>query len=267
MLAEALISFRESLEAALVVGIVLAYLERTGNVRYNRHIYLGVVAGILASLAGGFALYSIGSDFEGASAKIFEGSMMLLGSLLVSWMILWMLRQAHVKKEIEQKVGKELGEKHAFGLLVFVFVSVFREGIETVIFLSASFFTSQAFSVSGVLLGFGAAVLLAFLIFEAAVRVDLKTFFNATSILLIFFAAGLFSHAIAEFQEGGILPEQGPAWDSSWLVSKESAAGIALKSLFGYTPTPTSLRVFAYLFYWALIGIAYRNIDRLHKVI
>jgi len=267
MFAEALISFRESLEAALVVGIVLAYLEQTGNTKYNRHIYLGVFAGILASLIGGLALYSIGSDFEGASAKLFEGSMMIIGSVLVSWMILWMLRQAHVKREIEVRVSREISRGYAQGLFFFVFISVFREGIETVIFLSASFFSVQAFSVLGVLIGFAAAVLLALLIFEAAVRVDLKTFFNATSILLIFFAAGLFSHGIAEFQEGGFLPEQGPVWDSSWLVSEGSTAGIALKSLFGYAPTPTPLQVFAYLFYWVLIGAAYRNIGRIHKII
>jgi len=267
MLVEAIISFREALEAALVVGIVLAYLERTGNTRYNRHIYLGVCAGVFVSLLGGFILFSLGNDFEGAGAKLFEGSMMLIGSLLVSWMILWMLRQAHVKKEIEAKVGKELGEKHALGLLLFVFVSVLREGIETVIFLSASYFSSASFSVFGALFGFGLAVLLAFFIFEAAARVDLKTFFNSTSILLVFFAAGLFSHGIAEFQEAGLFAGQAPVWDSSWLVGKESAAGVIMKTLLGYTPAPTALRVEAYLFYWTVIGLAYRNIDRLHKVI
>jgi len=267
MLVEAIISFREALEAALVVGIVLAYLERTGNARYNRHIYLGVCAGVFTSLLGGFLLFSLGNDFTGTGAKLFEGSMMLIGALLVSWMILWMLRQAHVKKEIEAKVGKELGEKHAFGLLLFVFVSVLREGIETVIFLSASFFSSASFSLFGTLLGFGLAIMLAFLIFEAAARVGLKTFFNATSILLVFFAAGLFSHGIAEFQEAGIFAEQAPIWDSGWLVPEGSAAGAIMKTLFGYTPAPTALRLEAYLFYWAAIALAYRNLGRLHKVI
>lgn len=267
MFVEALISFRESLEAALVVGIVLAYLEHTKNTKYNRHIYLGVSAGIVVSLLAGFALYSIGSDFEGAGAKIFEGSTMVIGALLVSWMILWMMRQAHVRQEIETKISREISEKHALGLLVFVFISVLREGTETVLFLFASYFSAQSISLIGVLAGFVGAVLLAYLIFESAVRVNIKTFFNATSILLIFFAAGLFSHAVEEFQEGGILASQQPLWNSSWLVEGDSNAGLILKTLFGYTPEPTPFRVYAYVLYWLAIIVAYRNIDRLHKII
>lgn len=267
MIAEFFISFREALEAALVVGIVLAYLERTGNSRFNRHVYLGVAAGVLASVIAAFAFQTIAGGFEGRGEKIFEGTLMVAAAVLVSWMVLWMMRQEHVRSEIEDKVRKEMSGGAALGLVFFTFLSVFREGVETVIFVSAAAGTGGEYTLFGVLAGLAAAVVLAFVVFETAVKVNVKRFFNATSLVLVVFAAGIFAHGVHEFQEAGILREQDELWSTKSILSDESALGSILRTLTGYNDNPTPFEVLAYAGYLTVIALAYRNIDRLHRII
>ncbi len=275
MVADAVITFRETLEAALVVGIILAYLEKSGNVKFNRHVFLGAGLGVFASAV--FALYFGGfSEFTqgvfGISEQLFEGILLLIGASLLTWMILWMLKQRHVREEIEQKVKLEISEGHALGLALFVFVSVFREGIETVIFLgSASVVGEGVVSFGGALLGIGAALLLAFLIFETAMRVDLKLFFNATSVLLVLFAAGLVSQGVHEFEEAGVLqeaPDNARLWNAKAVLNeKENPIGIILKVLVGYDDNPTPAQAAGYVAYLLLVFAAFSNLERLHKII
>ena len=183
-----LITFRETLEAALVIGIILAFLEKTKNFKYNKHVYLGAATGVVASIIFGAVFGDLSNVIRGVSEELFEGGILLFAALLLTWMILWMLKQKHIRKEIEGKVKIELDEGHALGLLAFVFVSVFREGIETVVVLNAAAFAAEGASLPGALTGIVAALILAFVLFETAIRIDLKMFFNATSIFLILFA-------------------------------------------------------------------------------
>ncbi|MEW6329691.1 MAG: FTR1 family protein, partial [Candidatus Micrarchaeota archaeon] len=106
MIAEFIITFRETLEAALIVGIILAYLERSGSAKSARHVYLGIAAGILASVFFGLVFQSFSSSLEawGIKEEIFEGVVITLAVLMMTWMILWMLKQRHVRREIEEKV-------------------------------------------------------------------------------------------------------------------------------------------------------------------
>lgn len=267
MLPEFLITFRESLEAALVVGIVLAYLERTRNTQYNRHVYLGIIAGLVASMVLAVSFESFAGGFQGKSEEIFEGTVMLIASAMITWMILWMLKQEHVRKEIEERVKVEIDSQHAMGLVLFVFVAVLREGVETVIFLSAAAFKESGFSLFGALGGIVAAVILAFIIFETAIRVDLKTFFHVTSILLILFSAGLVAHAVHEFQEAGILEEQKALWDTKSILDDKSLVGSILRSLLGYNDNPTLYEVLGYLGYIALVFVAYLNLDKFERFV
>lgn len=264
MLAEAIITFRETLEAALIVGIILAYLHRTGNFRYERHVWLGVGAGIVGSLVGAAIFPAIERLMP---EELFEGLIMLVASVMVTWMILWMLKARHIRHEIEKKVKVELDEKRATGLAVFVFLSVFREGIETVLFLGAAAFAGSSLSILGALAGMAGAVFLAFLLFETTMKVNMKLFFNVTSVILILFAAGLVSHAVKEFQEVKVLPAQEPIWDTSAILDDKSPAGAIPRALFGYRAKPTLLMVGTYLLYLLGVFAAYRNIERLHKEI
>jgi high-affinity iron transporter len=138
MISSFIITFREALEAALIVGIILSFLARTNQTKYNNVVYLGVVSGVVGSVIGAFLFNHIAGGFSGKAEEIFEGFTMLIGAVLLTTMILWMMKQKHIAKELEEKVSVEITKVHKFGLFSLVFVAILREGIETVIFLSAS---------------------------------------------------------------------------------------------------------------------------------
>lgn len=206
MIPSFIITFRETLEAALVVGIVLSYLARTRQTKYNNVVYISIASAIGASAIGALLFINIAGGFTGRAEKVFEGITMLVGALLLTTMILWMMKQRHIATEIEQRVAEEVSEAHRFGLFSLVFVSVLREGIETVIFLSAATLVSTENSLLGASVGIVAAIFLGYAIFVGSMRINLKKFFNVTSILLVLFAAGLVAHGIHEFQEAGVIP-------------------------------------------------------------
>lgn len=272
MAADAVITFRETLEAALVVGIVLAYLEKTGAVKFNKNVYFGVGAGVFASIVFGLAFGNIYDQLGDFFGKTLEAALLLIGATMLTWMILWMLKQRHVRGEIEHSVSTQIQSGHALGLSLLVFVSVFREGIETVVFLSSANVIGQgAVTLLGALSGIGAAILLAFVLFHTAVKVDLKFFFNVTSVLLVLFAAGLVSQAVHEFEEAGVLveaPDDQRLWDAKgFLNEKENPLGVFLKVLVGYDDNPTPAQGLAYAAYLLVVLLAFLNIDRIHKII
>jgi len=247
MLAEFVITFRETLEAALVVGIVLAFLAKTKRDEYNVHVYLGIGAGIVLSALFGLFLASVPGTLEGAAEEIFEGSIMVLAAIFVAWMILWMKGQKNVAGEIEAHARKHVESGYGLGLAIFIFLAVFREGFETAVFLASAYFQSSTISVLGAVLGVAAAVALGFLMFEFAIKVNLKMFFNASGLLLILFAGGLLLQAVHEFEEAGVLPEGAPLWNSESLLSQSSTLGTFLKALFGYASRPTLAQLGAYV--------------------
>lgn len=259
MIPSFIIAFRETLEAALVVGIVLGYLARVRQTRYNSVIYVGVAAGIVASVIGALLFNAIAGGFTGRSEEIFEGITMLVGAALLTTMILWMMGQRHIAAELEKKVAVQLGGARRFGLFALVFVAVLREGIETVIFLGAASFASIGNSLVGALVGITAAVILGYAIFVSSRKVNIKMFFNATSVLLILFAAGLVAYGVHELQEARVLPVLVEhVWDINPMVVVEGTyplmhengyVGSVLKGLFGYNGNPSLLEVLSYLAY------------------
>ncbi len=277
MIPSFIITFRETLEAALVVGIVLGYLVRTKQTKYNNVVYIGVVAGIVASIIGAFLFDNIAGGFEGRAEEIFEGVTMLLGAALLTTMILWMMKQRHIAHEIEQRVAAQVAKSYKFGLFLLVFISVLREGIETVIFLSAASFVSTDNNIMGALIGIIAAVFLGYAIFVGSIRISIKKFFSVTSILLILFAAGLVAHGVHELEEAKIIP---PVIEHVWdinpqlnpdgsypLLHEKGYIGSILKGLFGYNGDPSLTEVLSWLAYFALVFILWRNIEKVHKVI
>jgi len=256
---EFIIGFREALEAALIVGIMLAYLRKTGHGALERHVLLGAVAGVVASVLTAIAFNAFSVEFEGASEQLFEAATMLVAASVLSYMMLWMARNTQVRHEIGESVKNTLA-KGSGGLFLLAFVAVYREGVETVLLLAAAAFNSAGgTNLPEFVLGISGAIIVGWLIFEAGVRVDLKTLFLVTSVILLFFASGLVSHAVAELQEASVITFGGQqAWDTSGLLGKGNDVYLVARSLFGYTPTPSVLEAIAYLATLLGLGYAYR---------
>ena len=258
MFASFLITLREGLEAALIVGVVLGVLRKLGQSGRSRPVWLGVGAAVLASIAAGWALNVLGVAFEGRGEQIFEGIAMLLAAGVLTWMIFWMQRQGRqVQAELERDVRRAVSTGSTWVLFGLAFVAVVREGIETVLFLTAAAFSTTP---TATLVGGGAglivAIVLGWLIFAAGKRLDVRAFFRATSVLLILFAAGLLAHGVHELQEAALLPTVVEhVWDINPLLDENGAAGTFLKALLGYNGNPSLLEVIAYAAYLAAIGI------------
>lgn len=263
MITGLLITFRETLEAALVVGIVLAYLVKINQLGYRKFVWWGVLFGILISIAGAIIFTTLFGGLSGRTEEIFEGTLMFVAAGLLTTMILWMIRQGkYVAQHLEEQVSKEVSEKHAFGLMALVFFAVLREGIETVIFLGAASRVEEV-NILGPVLGIGAALIVSLLFFWGAIKLRIGRFFQITSIILIFFAAGLIAHGIHEFQEAGILPIiTEHLWDINWILNEESTFGSILKALFGYNGNPSFLEVASWSIYLVLAFGIYRSIEK-----
>jgi high-affinity iron transporter len=269
MIASFVITFREALEAALIVGIVLGYLARTKQTRYNAVVYLAIAAAAAASIAGAMLFTRVAGGFTGRAEEIFEGVTMLVGAGLLTTMILWMMKQRNVAAELRDRVASEVAQAQVVGLFSLVFVSVLREGIETVIFLGAASFVSADSNLIGGLVGLLAAAILGYLIFAGSMRLDLRKFFTVTSILLILFAAGLVAHGVHELQEAGLIPlvmehvwDINPALnpDGSYpLLHENGFMGSVLKALVGYNGNPSLLEVMSYLGYLVLVAVLWRR--------
>jgi high-affinity iron transporter len=271
MISSFVITFREMLEAALIVGIILSYLAKTKQRKYDNVVYVGIGAGVIASVIGAWLFVLVAGDFEGIGEQIFGGVTTLVGAALLTTMILWMRKQKNIAGALESRIAEKISGVNGFGLFSLVFVSVFREGIETVIFLGAANFVSSENNIVGALLGIVAAVILGYLIFVGSMKINLKKFFSITGILLIIFAAGLVVHGIDELQEAGIVqPLVAHLWDLNPpvnpdgtfpLLHEDGLLGSILHDLFGYVADPSLIEVASYAAYILLVFVAWRRMD------
>ena len=270
MFSNMLITFRETLEAALVISVMLAFLNRTRQQAYKRYVWWGVLAGILASFGFAFVFNAYLGGFSGRGEEIFEGLMMFLAAALLTFMIFWMMRQKRVVSELEGRVAQEIEESHIFGLFLLALTAVLREGVETVIFLKAATFLTGGFHAWGALMGIGGALVIAALFFLEIRRVRIKQFFQITSLILILFAAGLVAHGIHELQEARLLPIMVEhLYDMNWIINEKSILGEMLKSLFGYNGNPSLSEVVGYLGYLTFALVSFLKMGRVkpeHKV-
>lgn len=250
------IMLREGLEAALIVGIVLAYLKQVGALRYSKHVWAGVGAAVLVSLAVLVALNALGAEFEGFGEQIFEGATMILAAGVLTWMIFWMMRQARlIKGELQRGVDRALAAGAAWGLFLLVFFAVVREGTETAFLLQAAAFAAAGQStLLGAVTGLAGAIGVGVLIYAFGVRIDLRAFFRVTAVVLLLFAAGLVSHGAHELAEAGLLPELVEhVWDTRAVLDHTQGVGALLRALFGYSHAPSLLEALTYVGYLALV--------------
>jgi len=244
-----IITFRETLEASLIVGIVLAYLSQTNRRVYNHIIYLAVFGAVIASLITAWIFNTFLGGFTGAAEEIFEGIAMLIASVMVSTIVLWMMKQGNKGQELKDQVDHSLSRGQEIGLFTLVFLSVFREGVETVIFLAASSLSGENnLMMAG--LGVAAAISIGLMIFKLGIKVSLKPFFIITSAFLILFGAGLFAHGVHELQEAHIVPTIiEHVWDINHIFNEKGQAGVFAKHLFGYNGNPSLIEVGSYILY------------------
>lgn len=258
MFAAGLITLREGLEAALIIGIVLGVLRKLGHTDRSRSVWAGVLTAIVFSIVAGLAFNALGVAFEGRGEEIFEGVAMLLAAGVLTWMIFWMQRQGRqIQMELESDVRQAITAGSSWALFSLAFIAVVREGIETALFLTAAAFSATPLeTLVGGALGLIVAVVLGWLIFAAGKRLDVRVFFRVTGVLLFLFAAGLVAHGVHELQEAALLPTIiEHVWDINPILDEDGPVGTFLKALFGYNGNPSLLEVITYVAYLAVIGL------------
>ncbi|HET9001003.1 MAG TPA: iron uptake transporter permease EfeU [bacterium] len=254
------ITLREGLEMSLIVGIILAYLARTGHRREFGAIWAGVAGAIgVSALAGGIILVTAG-EFSGRGEQLFEALAMLTAVAVLTYMIFWMRRQAAtMRTDLQSRLSDALRVGSSGALVVLTVASVGREGVETALFLFATARASAALpALAGAVLGLVCAVLLGALIYRGSYRLNLRTFFNVTGLLLLLVGAGLFVRGIGELQEAGLVPPLVPhMWNTGAAVPETSTMGSLLQAVLGYISAPSLLQVVLYLSYLAIVGWRY----------
>jgi len=255
VLANALIGLREGLEAGLVVGILVAFLNKLDRRDVLPKLWIGITGAILLSLGVG-ALLTFGPyGLTTQAQEALGGSLSIAAVGLVTWMIFWMARHArHLKGELQGQLAGALAGSAA-AIVVLGIVSVGREGVETALFIWASISSSgQALLGSiGALLGIVASVVISYLIYRGFVRINLSRFFFWTGLFLVVVAAGVFAYGLGDLQEAGILPSGAAAYDLNAVIPASSWYGTLLGGLFQFKADPSWLQVIGWLLYLAIV--------------
>ena len=269
MLPTFLLSLREGLEAALIIGIVLGAVSKIHRKDLAPSVWLGTLSAVIVSILTAVLLTGFGMSLEERAEQIFEGITMLIAAGILTWMIFWMGKQARfLKAELEDGVNKAAATTGKRAVFTLAFMAVVREGIELAIFVAAAFFAGNQGEASanliqtlaGTILGLGTAVLLGYTIFATTVRLDLRKFFQVTGILLILFAAGLVAHGVHEFNEVGWIPAIiEHVYDINTILDESSIAGQLLKTLFGYNGNPSLTEIIAYIIYIGVVSTFWRR--------
>lgn len=281
------VTLREGVEAALVVGIVLAYLNQAGQARLNSWVYSGIGVGIATSLLIGLALYRllIGLDASDQSyahvlKPALEGVFSAVAIALLSWMLIWMTRQARLlKADLEDTLSSVLQSSQGAGWGVFglITIAVLREGFETVIFVAAQF-QHGLMPALGAIAGLIGATGVGFLIFKAGIKINLRLFFQIMGLLLLLIVSGLVVTALRHFDGAAIALSQnyphwsflcptpptesscflGPqVWDTSNQLPDRQFPGVILKAFFGYTQHLYLMQAVGYLLFLGMVGGLY----------
>jgi len=265
VLANYLIGLREGLEAALVVGILVAYLVKVDRRDVLPRLWLGVAAAVVLSLGLGAVLTfgAYGLTFQ--AQEIIGGGLSVVAVGFVTWMVFWMARTARsLRGELESGLARAM-RGSAWAVVVLGFLSVGREGLETALFVWATVQSTGGGDapVVGALLGILTAVAIEVAIYRGVVRVDLRRFFQVTGYLLVVVAAGVLAYGVGDLQEAGVLPGRTAlAFDVSSAVPPTSWWGTLLQGLVNFTPTPSWAQVIVWLAFLAVVVPAFARATR-----
>ncbi|MEE1786028.1 FTR1 family protein [Streptomyces sp. SP17BM10] len=247
-----LIGLREGLEASLVVCILIAYLVKTDRRDKLPPVWLGVGSAVVLSMAFGAVLQFGSSQLTFEAQEALGGSLSIISVGLVTWMVFWMRRTArHLKTELHGKLDAAIA-MGTTALVVTAFLAVGREGLETALFIwSAVQATDDGWNpLAGAALGLLTAVVLGWLFYRGALRINLAKFFTWTGAMLVVVAAGVLAYGVHDLQEAGWLPGLHTlAFDISETIPKDSWYGTLLKGVFNFQPDPTVLQLVVWLGY------------------
>ena len=252
MFANFLIGLREGLEAALVVGILIAYVVKIGRHDVVKRIWLGVglAAGVSLALGAVLTFGAYGLSFE--AQEIIAGILSLVAAAFVTWMIFWMLRASrslsgHLRGDVDRHL-----EGAGWGLVLVALFAVGREGIETALFIWAAVQASgeTALPLTGAFLGLTLASALGYLIYRGVLSFNISRFFTWTGLFLVIVAGGVVSYGVHDLQEAGVLPGlYNLAFDVSVAVPPTSWYGAVLTGMFNFSPATTWLEALAWVAY------------------
>lgn len=253
MIATYVIGLREGLEAALIVGIVAAFLRQQGHRAALRYVWLGVAIAVVLCTAVGVALQILDEQLPQRQQEQLETVVGLCAVGIVSFMIVWMRRHAmSLRSEIERSAAAAVAQGSVIALVGMAFFAVLREGLETAVFLLAAFQASSNATAAGfgALLGLLTAFAVGVGLYRGGIRINLARFFRITAAILVFIAAGLLASATHTAHEAAWLNSfQDQALNLSWLVVPGTVTSSLLTGMLGLQPLPTVAEVGAYLIY------------------
>jgi len=258
MLANFMIGLREGLEAALVIGILVAYLRKQNRLSDARRVIWGVAAAIVVSILAGLLLNVLVADTEAGTNQIIGAGASVMAVVFVTWMIFWMAR--HSRSLPSQMHAKLADVTSGLAVVAIGFFAVVREGIETSIFLwsSTNAAGQGAVSIWGAILGLATSGAIGYAIYRGSLRLNLKLFFAVTSGFLILVSAGILAYAVKELEELHWLPFlQGKTYDVSSVVTEGSPLEIFLKSTLSFNAAPTLLQTLVWFAYAVPVSYLY----------
>jgi high-affinity iron transporter len=256
MVANYLIGLREGLEAALVVSILVAFLVRTDRRHVLPKVWFGVAIAVAISVGVTLVLALTQQALTFEAQEALGGSLSIIAVGFVTWMIFWMRRTARtISADLRGKLEDAI-KMGSTAVVLMAALAVGREGLETALFFftaaQAAGETSQP--LIGFLLGIAVAIVLAYLLYRGAVKINLGRFFMVTGALLIFVAAGILAYGVHDLQEAGILPGLNSlAFDVSATVPPDSWYGVLLKGVFNFSPQTTWLEAVVWTVYVAVV--------------
>jgi len=270
VLANFLIGLREGLEAALVVGILVAYLIKINRREVLPRIWLGVALAVGISLAVGAVLTFGTASLPLGAQELIGGILAIVATGFVTWMIFWMIGAARgLTSALRSDVDSRL-DNAGWGLVLLAFLAVGREGVETALFIWAAVRASGAGALPllGAALGIVAACVLGYLIFRGVVRINLSKFFSYTGVFLIIVAGGVLAHGVHELQEISVLPGfTDLAFDVSAVIPTDSWQAALLMGVFNFSPVTTWLVAIVWLAYVIPVLTVFLRLIRTKKVV
>jgi len=279
------VTLREGVEAALVVGIVLAYLQKANQSQLNSWVFGGVVAGIAGSSLIGLGFTRLLQNLATSTPKyatviesLFKGMVSVTAIALLTWMLVWMTQQARqLKGQVEGELGTALqqGDQAGWGVFGLVSVAVLREGFETVLFIMANL-QQGAVPVLGAIAGLLGAAAFGMLLFKWGIQINVGTFFQVMGVLLLLIVSGLVISALKSFDAAaGTLAQMEPqftslcfyggrscllgplVWDATNVLPDNQFPGVILKALFGYRQKLFLVQAIAYCLFLSITGSIY----------
>jgi high-affinity iron transporter len=258
VLATFVIGLREGLEAALIIGIIAAFLRQRGGADLLGRVWGGVALAVGLCLVAAIGLQLVDAKLPKAQQEGLETIVGLAAVGMVSYMIVWMQRHSRsLRSSLEQVTARALASGSAWALVGMAFFAVLREGLETAVFLLATFQASSDGELAslGAVLGIFVAAVLGYALYRGAVRIDLRRFFRGTTLVLVFVAAGLVMASLhAAHNAGWLNVGQAPVVDLRWLVQPGSVQAALLTGMLGLQAQPRVIEVLGWLAYLVVVG-------------